>query len=143
MMANMIQEQPIQLQHIKDDMTFYSQLFDAYAGGMRRGISGVHEAEGRIVGVILAGETATKDNSYNRIGDVCIVWGAWVEPEYRAKGIAQQLTKEGVVWARRLGFTHIETAVLVGNEKGEAFALSVGAKPYSVRYLLDLDPEGW
>ena len=90
-------------------------------------------------GVVMAGE----DTGGSKWWDVAhektaILWGVYVDPEYRGKGIGLQLEFAALPVGLRIGFTHVETMVRTVNEHGSDMAFGFGTAPYATMHIADL-----
>jgi ribosomal protein S18 acetylase RimI-like enzyme len=73
---------------------------------------------------------------------VVMLWGMWVAPEARGRGLARQLVEAVIPWARERGATTIRLDVTDDDRARPAAALyrSFGFTPTGERAPLDSDP---
>ena len=73
---------------------------------------------------------------------VVMLWGMWVAPEARGRGLARQLVEAVIVWAREYGAATIRLDVTDDERAAPAAALyrSLGFAPTGERAPLDSDP---
>lgn len=100
-----------------DDDTWRARLL-TFAGRpgvvMVDEIDGVGDATG-MVGVGGSGES-----------DEAIIWGMWVEPAHRRRGVARRLLAAGLGWARDQGYRAAVLNVTEGNDPAHLLYLAAG-----------------
>ncbi len=72
--------------------------------------------------------------------NVAELFGMWVVPEQRGKGVAWQLTEAAAEHARRLGRRALKLWVSTDNGRAVAFFSSYGFRPGSERRAMTNDP---
>lgn len=90
---------------------------------MRRSTRLLAEVSGDAVGVLSIGQA--HDGSENT-GEL---FGLWVAPDWRGKGVATRLVTVGAEHARQMGDTHLIYWVGTDNGRAVAFASGIGFRP--------------
>lgn len=90
----------------------------------------IAEVDGRAVGVVSIGRAREEGADAEHVGEL---FGLWVSPDYRAKGVATRLLEEGGAEARRHGSTHLIYWVGTENGPAVAFASGMGFRPTDYR----------
>ncbi len=100
-----------------------------YIAGLseREGIF-VAEVEGRIVGFQSLERWVRYTDSFDHVGTL----GTFVLPEWRGKGIARQLARHTLDFARAHGYEKLVIFVRAGNGRARAFYESLGFTPCGV-----------
>jgi ribosomal protein S18 acetylase RimI-like enzyme len=75
-------------------------------------------------------------------GDAVMLWGMWVAPEARGRGLARMLVESVLAWARERGAPTVVLEVTDTERAAPAAALyrSLGFTPTGERTVLDSDP---
>lgn len=96
----------------------------------------VAEVDGAPVGVVSVGDVIDEED-IDQDGDtseaVAELFGLWVTPNLRGKGVAWQLVAAGVNRAREESLDHVVYWVGIDNGRGVAFASSFGFRPTDAR----------
>lgn len=96
----------------------------------------VAEVDSKPVGVVSVGDLIDEDD-IDQDGDtseaVAELFGLWVTPELRGKGVAWKLVEAGVNRAREEKLDHVVYWVGIDNGRGVAFASSFGFRPTDAR----------
>ena len=87
----------------------------------------VAEQDGAVVGVVSVGHKATHDEKVSEL------FGLWVSPDLRGKGVAWRLVEAGVDQARDDSYDFVLYWVGTDNGRGVAFASSFGFRPTDTR----------
>lgn len=85
------------------------------------------QGEGNVVGVVSVGQRPGDDV---RVGEL---FGLWVAPELRGKGVAWKLVSSGVEQARKESYEFVVYWVGTDNGRAVAFASSFGFRPTDSR----------
>ena len=96
---------------------------DFWRTRMRRSQRFLAEVDGEAVGTASVGEVDTDDGCHAEL------FGLWVSPALRGKGIATELVSAGATNARTTGKSHLYYWVGTDNARGVAFASSFGFRP--------------
>lgn len=111
--------------------------FEAWIRGDRYGICLFWEPEGEDpVGIIMGGSDPVPSVWETDMGEVPALWGLYLEPSYRGKGIGAKLTAATFEDAIKWGMDYFETYVLVGNSNPDQLMKGFVGKPYINRYLI-------
>jgi GNAT superfamily N-acetyltransferase len=103
----------------------YLRLFDSYVRGSLFGfcLLAQGDQDPEPVACLLGGETPPGGLSLTLShGKAATLWGVYVEPEHRRKGLAGRLQDRAKVEAREMGFKVTVSGVLASNEAGEVNA---------------------
>ncbi len=95
---------------------------------MQRSARIVAEINGAPVGVVSVGTASTKED-----GTAGELFGLWVKPELRGKGVATRLVNDGASVARKRGQSHLYYWVGTDNGRAVAFASGIGFRPTDER----------
>lgn len=98
----------------------------------------VAEVDGSVVGLVSLGTGADRGDPDVSLGEL---FGLWVAPEYRGKGVAWQLVQAGADTARQDGRTHLSYWVGTDNGRAVAFASSFGFRPTDNRRPMRVSSE--
>ena len=101
----------------------------AWRARMRRSRRLVAERDGSPLGVVSLGE-GEGEAELAHTGEL---FGLWVAPQARGKGVAWQLVEAGAAQALADGRTHLTIWVGTDNGRAVAFASSFGFRPTSTR----------
>lgn len=74
----------------------------------------------------------------NANNSMCHTSTLWVHPSYRRMGLGKSLKEAGIAWARERGFKVMQTGVHVANKRMTEINLTLGFKPHSVVYRMEL-----
>jgi ribosomal protein S18 acetylase RimI-like enzyme len=102
---------------------------------MRRSRRLVAEREGSSVGVVCLGRAEEPDAHAGEL------FGLWVAPEARGKGVAWRLVEAGADQARQDGRSHLFYWVGTDNGRAVAFASSFGFRPGNSRRPMKVTSE--
>jgi ribosomal protein S18 acetylase RimI-like enzyme len=116
----------------------FLDYFESYIQGSLFGIVSIAEVDGESVGVCMAGEFAQEDTWDTTLGKLANLWGVYVEPEHRGKGLGVKLFATVLERGRELGFDAVETYVRVDNEHGQRVAKAFGTKVYIQQHIAPL-----
>jgi ribosomal protein S18 acetylase RimI-like enzyme len=92
--------------------------FESYVTGGTDGVCMFWEAEGQPVAIVLTGYCSGAEEWETSLGRIATLWGVYVQPSYRGKGIALKLFAHGVEVGKELGFDTLETHVRSDNTHG-------------------------
>jgi ribosomal protein S18 acetylase RimI-like enzyme len=95
---------------------------------MQRSARIVAESNGAPVGVVSVGNASTEDD-----GTAGELFGLWVKPDLRGKGVATRLVNDGAAVARNRGQSHLYYWVGTDNGRAVAFASGMGFRPTDKR----------
>lgn len=101
---------------------------------MRRSQRLLAEVDGVAVGTASVGFVEEQDH-------VAELFGLWVSPSLRGKGLATQLVKAGARTAREAGKTHLNYWVGTDNGRAVAFASGFGFRPTDQRRPVRVESE--
>jgi GNAT superfamily N-acetyltransferase len=130
--------------HLKDNLhnlNYFRKYFDAYTVGSLFGecLFWFPNGENEIPKAFaLVGEQWKPVGWDSDLGRTCMIWGLYVEPEYRGQGIGLQLGKYGIKRGMEIGFDTVETIVLTDNIYGENSTLKFGTKPFATYHLANI-----
>ena len=102
---------------------------------MRRSQRLLAECDGEPVGIASVGEVDTDDGSQGEL------FGLWVSPALRGKGIATQLVSAGAKNASEQGHSHLYYWVGTDNGRAVAFASGFGFRPTDKRRPVRVESE--
>lgn len=108
---------------------------DFWRTRMRRSQRLVAEVDGEPVGTASVGEVATDDGRHSEL------FGLWVSPALRGKGIATQLVSAGAKSAAGDGKSHLYYWVGTENGRAVAFASGFGFRPTDQRRPVRVESE--
>lgn len=119
-------------------------FFEAYVQGSLKGCVVLCQPEevDHPVGVAMGGQTVDRPEWETDLGETAILWGLYVEPEYRGRGISAKLFQRAREYGLSVGIQTIETVILDVNAPGKAAADLVGLTSNSRGYLLRLEDPG-
>ena len=112
-----------------ENIRAYLGLFESYiAGGLFGGTFIAWEGD-EAVGVLMGGETPP-GGFYVRTtrGRTCTVWGTYIVPKHRRKGIAWALQDMARPLARKQGFDTLTSSIITSDPVSSANALNWGLK---------------
>lgn len=116
----------------------FLDYFESYIGGSLFGIVCVAEVEGEVVGVVMAGEFAQPNSWDTTFGKLANLWGVYVDPIHRGKGLGVKLFSLCRERGIELGFDAVETYVRVDNKHGQRVADAFGTKVYIQQHIAPL-----
>jgi ribosomal protein S18 acetylase RimI-like enzyme len=119
----------------------FLDYYESYINGSLFGVIYFYVVDGKKVGVCMGGEFAIPDAWDTTLGKLAVLWGVYVEPEHRGKGIGVKLFAALFSHAKELGFDAIETYVRVDNEHGKRVAKAFGTKVYIEQHIAPLHGE--
>lgn len=108
---------------------------DFWRTRMRRSVRLVAEIDGEPVGTASVGEVDTEDGRHSEL------FGLWVSPALRGKGIATQLVRAGAQSAAGSGKSHLYYWVGTENGRAVAFASGFGFRPTDLRRPVRVESE--
>lgn len=96
------------------NLDLYTNLFKAYLSGEATGLvlfvtDGTKDVGVYMDGVIVGGFELS-------IGTYTMMWGTYLEPEYRGRGITHQIGDAAMKWTLEKGFTGGITGILAGGK---------------------------
>lgn len=109
------------------NMTQYRDLFDSYTVGSLRGTPVIASTSRGGVGVLMAGEPPGGFHLETSRGRLMEVWGVYVVPEHRRRGLAHKMQDHGRRVGIDLGFRGAVSTV-ADNAAARANALNWGAE---------------
>lgn len=115
-------------------------MMEVYSQGTADGLTLFWYPKGREepVGVVLAGTQLPPSDWETDLGRVAMLWGVYVEPEYRGQGITMKLFKRAMEIGIGQGYTTIETMVLCRNSHGDRVARQFGTLPHLEEHFITL-----
>lgn len=116
----------------------FLDYFESYIQGSLFGAVAIAEVEGKAVGVCMGGEFASPDTWDTTLGKLANVWGVYIEPSHRGKGLGVKLFAFISERGRELGFDAVETYVRVDNEHGQRVAKAFGTQVYIQQHIAPL-----
>lgn len=105
---------------------------------IRRSRRLIAEQDGEAVGVVSVGQEANPDADGDPHAEL---FGLWVHPSLRGKGVATQLVQAGCEAATSDGNTHLNYWVGTDNGRAVAFASSFGFRPTDRRRPVRVENE--
>lgn len=108
---------------------------DFWRTRMRRSQRFLAEVDGEAVGTASVGEVDTDDGCHAEL------FGLWVSPALRGKGIATELVRAGATNARQTGKSHLYYWVGTDNGRAVAFASGFGFRPTDQRRPVRVESE--
>lgn len=117
----------------EQEQSFDEDLWRQRMGRSRRLVA---ERDGKPVGVVSVGDvidTEDVDEDGDDTEVVAEIFGLWVTPDLRGKGVAWQLVEAGVQQARAEQRDHVVYWVGTDNGRAVAFASSYGFRPTDSR----------
>lgn len=112
--------------------SFDDELWQARVKRSRRLVA---EDDGKIVGVVSVGRVPQGDDKVSEL------FGLWVTPELRGKGVAWKLVDAGVRQAREDSYNFVLYWVGTDNGRAVAFASSYGFRPTDGRRQMQSSTE--
>jgi ribosomal protein S18 acetylase RimI-like enzyme len=103
---------------------------------MKRSARLVAESNGAPVGVVSIGKASSEEDAL--AGEL---FGLWVKPELRGKGVATRLVNNGAALARNRGQSHLYYWVGTDNGRAVAFASGMGFRPTDSRRPMGVKSE--
>ncbi|MFN2320039.1 MAG: N-acetyltransferase family protein [Dermatophilaceae bacterium] len=128
-----LQESPQAFVATHDEEEAYDE--DFWRVRMRRSQRLLAEYDGEPVGTASVGEVDTDDGCHAEL------FGLWVSPALRGKGIATQLVKAGAKNAHDQGKSHLYYWVGTENGRAVAFASGFGFRPTDQRRPVRVESE--
>jgi ribosomal protein S18 acetylase RimI-like enzyme len=116
----------------------YLDYFENYIMGSLFGMTYFYVLDGKRVGVCMSGEFALPDDWDTTLGKLAVLWGVYVEPEHRGKGIGVKLFASVLESGKELGFDAVETYVRVNNKHGRQVAKAFGTQVYLEQHIAPL-----
>ena len=126
------------------NLHLFLEFFEAYTLGSLRGVAMFWwpDVLDHPVGVILAGQTASRDDWETDLGETATFWGVYVEPSYRGRGVHVRLFKRAQELGLRMGLDTIETGFRIRNHRGRAAAATAGTQAFAETHYISLhDPQ--
>ena len=118
----------------------FGQMFESYTVGSLFGLGVVAEVGDKPVGFLLFGEEIGGLNVETSVGRTGIVWGSWVDPAWRRRGISHQMLTFGYGEAHQMGFRCVMSSVLLDSKEANANALNYpGVKAYATMIYNQLE----
>lgn len=105
---------------------------DFWRRRLKRSRRMIAEVDGNVVGVISVGRASAEDPRS------CELFGLWVQPELRGKGVAWKLVQAGLDQARADSFGFVVYWVGTDNGRAVAFASSFGFRPTDSRRTMQV-----
>lgn len=105
---------------------------------MRRSQRLIAELDGEAVGVVSVGQDRDDEDGD---GTRAELFGLWVSPALRGKGVATKLVRAGAEDATNAGSTHLHYWVGTDNGRAVAFASSFGFRPTDRRRPVRIENE--
>lgn len=87
---------------------------------------------GAFVGGTLVGITGLMREPRRKLAHKGLIWGVFVDPQWRGAGIARQLMEGAIAHARLLGLLQVQLVVSVLNPRAQALYRSCGFVRYGV-----------
>lgn len=117
----------------------FVRIFQAYTQGSLFGFCVVASRGGVPVGLLMAGENFPGGAAFETVTGKCaILWGVYVEPEYRRQGVSWLLHEKALIYANELGFDSTISEVLLGDEAAEPNAFHWGATRHATVIKVNL-----
>jgi ribosomal protein S18 acetylase RimI-like enzyme len=116
----------------------FLDYFEDYINGSLFGMTYFYAVDGKRVGVCMSGEFALPDTWDTTLGKLATLWGVYVDPDHRGKGIGLKLFASVLERGKELGFDAVETYVRVDNEHGRRVAKAFGTKVYNQQCIAPL-----
>jgi ribosomal protein S18 acetylase RimI-like enzyme len=83
----------------------------------------------------LAGMTGLFSPTQPKLSHAASIWGVYVRPHYRGRGIGEQLLRACIEWARAKDFVTVKLSVVEGNDVARRCYQRVGFTTYGVEPL--------
>lgn len=83
-------------------------------------------------GADLVAMTGVYQESQAKLNHIANVWGVYVQPEYRGRGVATELLDAGIAWARERDVLLVKLAVVTTNIAGIRCYTRAGFRVYGV-----------
>jgi len=99
------------------NLQLFTELFKLYVTGKLVGLVLLISDDGRDVGIQMDGVPPAAPEL--TIGKYTMLWGTYLEPEYRGKGITHEIYKVAMEWTHKNGFTGGISGILVGDQRVE------------------------
>lgn len=126
----------------EENLREFLGLFESYTVGSLHGFCLLAEPPGApAVGCVLVGEEPGLGlHLKTTIGRLAMLWGVYVEPEWRRRGVAWKLQDDGMIHIQGWGFDTVSSQVLLSSPEaeGNAFSWPGGAQRYATTILVDL-----
>ena len=145
--SRQLEEQEKEGSHLRSDMqNLYRclDLFEAYTLGNDLGFCLLAQPDDakEPIGAVMAGELLVPYPFKTDLGKLATLWGVYVDPPFRGRGLGVKLFQEALEVGLKLGFDSVETYVRTDNPHGQQVAESFGTKPYMVQSIASLhDPD--
>ena len=112
-----------------ENLIAFLGLFESYIAGSLFGFTLLAWEDDEAVGILLGGESpASGFHLQTREGKIATLWGIYVSPEHRRKGIGWALQDTARPLGRKLGFDTLLSSILTEDPVSNANALNWGAK---------------
>lgn len=112
-----------------ENLLAFLGLFESYIGGSLFGATLIAWEDDTAVGLLMGGESPSSGfHLRTTAGKVCTLWGVYVQPEHRRKGIGWALQDLGPKTARKMGFDTMLSSVIASDPISSANALNWGAE---------------
>ena len=127
--ADIIQFKGLRLQSLRETPKSYLHIYDEEASRPNQFYSGFIE-NNRIVGAFdndaLVGFAIMSFHSPIKHRHKCLLWGAYVKPDYRSNGIGKQMRLFLFEIAKELGMSHCLSSIVADNPASLAMHEGVG-----------------
>lgn len=121
----------------------FARLVDSYLRGSLFGF-GLMILDPEPCGCLLIGESPDRGLGLRTTwGRTATLWGVYIRPPYRQRGLAHQMQDLAIIKTRELGFASIVSDILQ-NDPARENALRFGAVPHATLIYVDLkeNPRG-
>ena len=122
----------------------YLNHFEAYTMGSRLGSCLLCQPEDsdEPIAITMGGELGGGDEFDTNLGKVATMWGVYVSPEFRGRGIGLKLVAGGQKSLLELGFDVVETYTRAENSQAMTLGTESGTTVYAVQHVISLrDPK--
>jgi len=99
------------------NLQLFTELFKLYVTGKLVGLVLLISDDSKDIGIHMDGVPPSAPEL--TIGKYTMLWGDYLEPEYRGKGITHELYKVAMEWTYENGFTGGISGILVGDQRVE------------------------
>ena len=112
-------------------------VFERYTRGDQYGVCLFWEPEGgEPVGMTMGGSDIEPNQWETDLGELCTLWGVYVDPSHRKEGIANKLTEAIFQRALEWGADHFETYILNNNAGSQKLIAGADSTPHISRYIV-------